>query len=254
MTQTEIYRYINALWNADSLGGTLNLKEYNDAQKEVNTTMFLDAVEELFAHQKAGNLNYEAVFSSKMLRQFIAPYIATLTAPLYSITISSLTGYAFFLKAHTQLSYQGQIREIKLVDHNDFVSRQTNLMRPPIKYNPICTIDNQGYIKVLPTDASPLYIYYLKYPATPIFDYYVDTNDVVQPLAAAATHTLTSGETGSTGQTSGTTVTSTTVELEWPVEFHWKYINILLKRLGLTNDDQLKLQATMAEETKIASV
>lgn len=102
-------------------------------------------------------------------------------------------------------------------------------------------------------DVGSVETYYLKYPATPIFDYYVDANDVVQPLAAAATHTLTSGETGSAGQTSGTTVTSTTVELEWPVEFHWKYINLLLKRLGLTNDDQLKLQSTMIEEQKIES-
>jgi hypothetical protein len=251
MTQTEIYRYINALWNADSLGGTLNLKEYNDAQKEVNTTMFLDAVEELFAHEKAGNLNYEAVFSSKMLRQFIAPY---LSAPVIGmVTLSPLTGFAFFLKMHTTASYHGQIRDIKLVDHNDFVSRQTNLMRPPIKYNPICTIDNQAAIKILPTDITAATIYYLKYPATPIFDYYVDTNDVVQPLAAAATHTLTSGETGSAGQTSGTTVTSTTVELEWPVEFHFRYMNMLIKRLGLANENQLKLQSTMIEEQKIES-
>jgi len=246
MTQTEIYRYVNALWNADDMGGLLNLKEYNDAQKEVNLTMFNDAIAELSQSPQSTEL----VYSSKMLRQFIAPYLAV--PVLGSVNISDLTGYAQFLKMYTTAAYQGQIREIKLVDHNDLTNRLTNLMRAAIKYNPVCVIDNQAAIKIYPTDITSVTIYYLKYPATPIFDYYIDANDNVVPMAVAATHALVASETGSAGQVTPVTVTSTTIELEWPAEYHWQYINLLLKRLGLANDDQLKTQVTSVEDQKLS--
>jgi hypothetical protein len=246
MTQAEIYRYVNALWNTDSMGGALNLKEHNDAQKEVNLTMFNDAIAELSQSPQSTEL----IYSSKMLRQFIAPYIAVPVVGI--VTLATLTNYAQFLKMYTTSAYQGQIREIKLVDHQDLTNRMSNLMRTPLKYNPVCTIDNQASIKILPNDIASVTIYYLKYPATPIFDYYVDANDVVQPLAVGATRALAAGETGSSGQITPVTVTSTTIELEWGAETHWQFVNLLLKRLGLANDDQLKFQASSVEEQTLA--
>src|SRR4030042_4727249 len=127
MTQTEIYRYINALWNTDSMGGAFNLKEYNDAQKEVNTTMFTDAVEELYTNQK-GALP-ELVYSSKMLRPFVTE--ATVVPITGVITLNTqLTNYAYLLKLRTSAAYLGQIRQIPLIDYGDLASRFSNILRP----------------------------------------------------------------------------------------------------------------------------
>jgi hypothetical protein len=248
MTQTEIYRYVNALWNADDMGGLLNLKEYNDAQKEVNLTMFNDAIAELSASMR-GPMP-ELILSSKMLRPFVTES-AALTPTAGTIALNTqLTSYAFLLKVRTSAAYQGSIREIPLVDHADLANRMSNLMREPLKYHPVCTIDGNN-LKIKPTDVTPVIIDYLAFPTTPIFDYYIDANDNVVPMAVAATHALVAGETYSDGTTTGTK-TSTTIELEWGSEYHFQYINLLLKRLGLANNDQLHLQTAMAEEQTLA--
>ena len=250
MTQTEIYRYVNALWNADEMGGLFNLKEYNDAQKEVNLTMFNDAVAELSTSPRT-----ELIYSSKMLRPFVTEATVVPAAGVVTLT-TQLTNYAFLLKVRTTATYQGQVREITLVDHQDLSNRMGNLMREPLKYHPVCTIDGNS-LRIYPNDVSSVIIDYLAFPATPKFDYYIDTNDVVVPIEVADLHHhLLTGETGSAGQVGiaapGLEVATLMVELAWGNEYHFQFLNLLLKRLGLANENQLKFQASSAEDQTLA--
>lgn len=238
MTLKQIYDYLNALLATDDLGGALNLKEYNLLLYDYNLEFFKRNVEELYANQRAGALNPDLVYSSKVLRPFVTA--STQTPATGVVAISSLSSFAYIIKISTNGAYNGQIRKVDLVSHDELYRRLDNLLEPPITEKPVAVLEGTN-INIYPTNITSVNIAYLKYPATPIFDYYIDANDVEQYLAPAATRALSAGETGSTGQTS-TTVTSTTVELEYPSEFHPEFVQGLVAKLGLTLRDQIVMQ------------
>jgi hypothetical protein len=242
MTLEQIYKYLNSLINADSLGGDLNLKEFNYMLQDENINLFKEEVEHLYTVQRADALKPEVVYSSKMLRKFINETTIAPTVGVVNLS-SQLTSYAYFLACRTAAAYNGQIRNIPLVTHETFNIMASNLLSKPLKKNPVCVIDIDS-LRIRPTNITSVIINYLRFPATPVFDYYINATDDVVYLAAAATHALTSGETGSVGQTTGT-VTSLTVELEYSVDFHSAFLNRLLGRLGLPQRDQALIQTAM---------
>lgn len=89
---------------------------------------------------------------------------------------------------------------------------------------------------IYPTTITAATLIYWRYPATPIFDYYIDANGEIVPLAEGATHLLGAGEVGSAGQTSGTTVSSLTVEHEWggdsAIDITWIILQLMGINLG----------------------
>lgn len=82
-------------------------------------------------------------------------------------------------------------------------------------------------IQFMPKNIGMVNFSYWRSPKTPYYDYYKDANDNVVFMPTGTSHTLTAGEVGSQGQTSGT-VFSTTVELEWPVDNHPFFTNLML--------------------------
>jgi len=246
MTLNEIRLYLDALLNTDSLGGNLNLKEYNYLLKDESNNFFKEKAEELYSTQRAGALAPDMVYASKIMRPFIKE--STVTPVLGIVNLSTLlTSYAYFINARTASAYSGQIRDIPLITHDSFNNMISNLLATPIKKNPVCTIDENN-LRIRPTNITSVIINYLRFPATPVFDYYIDANDNVVYLAVSSNHTLTTGETGSAGQTSGTIVYSATVELEFGADFHPEFVQRLVRRLGLPERDQVVLQQGMIDK------
>lgn len=92
---------------------------------------------------------------------------------------------------------------------------------------PYCNFQ-KDYIQFRPKTIQYVNFAYWRSPKTPYYDYYKDANDNVVFMPTGTSHLLTAGETGSAGQTAGTSVVSTTVELEWPVDTHADFANIIL--------------------------
>ena len=97
-------------------------------------------------------------------------------------------------------------------------------------------------ITVYPTTITSISVMYLCKPAIPKLDYYVtDATNVRTFLAAAATHTVASGETypiSATAPTVGATYTSTTVEMEWLAQDRPSILALLMMKLGVTMGQQ----------------
>lgn len=97
---------------------------------------------------------------------------------------------------------------------------------------PLAVIDGSN-IKVYPTSISSIKFSYLREPATPIFDYYIDANYTVQYLTEGQSeYPLKTGEVGSSGETADTEVTSTSIDLEWENSDVVNIISIILEKLG----------------------
>jgi hypothetical protein len=238
MTLKQIYDYVNSLISTDDFGGALNLLEFNLLISDYNMEFFKKNVEELYVNQRAGALNPDLVYSSKVLRPFITS--STQTPLTGVVAISSLSSFAYIVKIVTNGAYNGQVRKIDLISHDELYRRIDNLLEPPLTEKPAAVIEGAN-IKIYPTNITSVNVAYLKYPATPIFDYYIDAYDVEQYLAPSTSRALGVGETGSLGQTS-VTVNSLSVELEYPVDFHPEFVQGLVAKLGLPLRDQIVMQ------------
>jgi hypothetical protein len=100
---------------------------------------------------------------------------------------------------------------------------------------PYCTF-RKNYIEVRPKTIQQI---------TPVYDYYVDSNDAIIYLPPGTRYNLQPGETGSAGQTN-VQVQSNSVELEWPVEVHPDICNLLLSYVADNlRSQELKQSAEM---------
>jgi len=222
MTTQEVRDYINTILNKDSSGNSLSPDEFNLLMK-ANIYSFVK--DQILQHRQfiaSGNID-NVVFTS------------LLVDALYTSTTASLSGGSFTLPTDMLFlsdlygTYNANQKKIELVSPEEYSQRVSNLLSKPIAYHPVAYIEGTA-CKVNPQNMTAIKVLYIKSPTIPVFDYYNDANDNIVYLAAAATHYLTSGETGSAGQSS-VTVTSLTVELtSIPTELHVKFGDFLISK------------------------
>jgi len=244
MTLDEIRKLTNYICVKENSGNTLKPDQLNFILPACNINMFnrkIKQAEELALTKK--NLpNYnsaflEALLSMVELREFHANEDITFTTGAFDITTLTYT-YAYW-EAMTTI-YRGASRGIDLISDTELRNRKTNMLAPQLEDFPAAQI-NGSIIKVFPSDIATANFSYLKIPATPVYDYYLDANQNIVYLAVNATHVLTTGEIGSSGETAGQTVTSKTVELEWNTVFHAEFANELLEKVGINlKDDRIR--------------
>jgi thymidylate synthase len=86
------------------------------------------------------------------------------------------------------------------------------------------------------TKISTSILYYLKYPNTPILDYYIDVNGNYVYLAEDEVHTWTTGEKDSSGNTKTTgdaDYISLTTEMEWKDQDKIDISHRILRTMGV---------------------
>ena len=130
---------------------------------------------------------------------------------------------------------------IDIVTDEEWKWRRQDFITAPSANYPIARI-TADELHVLPKSIDYVRMFYLRLPATPFYDYYIDANYNVQGLAVGATRVLTTGETGRSGEEADETVTSATVEMEWGDVDQIKILNRILAKLGVSMDEQLVAQ------------
>jgi hypothetical protein len=135
---------------------------------------------------------------------------------------------------------------IDLVTDEEWMFRRNDELTEPTTSYPIARIADD-YIYVVPKEINNIFLYYLKQPDTPYFDYYTDDDYNIQYLAVSSTHVLTTSEVYRDGTASGT-VTSISVELEWNDEDKIKILHRILAKMGVSMDEQLVAQYATSKE------
>lgn len=253
MTLFDIFKNIHVEADKDVLDGWLSPKEFNYLLETCNHSFFNRKMDDLFLKQGQVNKN---LLSMKFLRPLMIRETIVPTSGVIDLTPTTgdlSNEFAYWWSAYTTAVYQGQKRKIELVDGAEADDRIHNRLSKPILYNPIAVIDEDN-LRLYPKNITSVQLTYIKVPATPVFDYYVDANHQIQYLAASGSRLLTAGEYGSAGQTSGTTVSSSTVELSYDSIFHDDFANELRGRLGLRLRDQLVMQDAMTKVQKEDSI
>ena len=144
--------------------------------------------------------------------------------------------------------YDGTHSVIYVSDRGFYFTDATYSGNP--SYSVYSTNSNSA-INVTPTTITSISITYLAEPATPKLDYYVtDATNVRTFLAAAATHTVATGESypiAATAPTVAATYTSLTTEMEWLAQDRPSIMYLLLSKLGVSMSDAMTAQYSMQE-------
>ena len=143
-----------------------------------------------------------------------------------------------------------EVKHVKIIPKDLFSFLNENLMTPPLAYNYVAYIDNPSGVQTLimrPSVAGTITLSFYRKPLDPFLDYYLNANKEFVPLDDGASILITGGAQYRDGATSGTQ-NSITEELDIPTEYHDKFFDRMVDRLGLKTRDQLEIQYAMAKK------
>jgi hypothetical protein len=147
------------------------------------------------------------------------------------------------------------VKPIHIVDDDLFMMKQNSFIEYPTEDYPIARFIN-GYIEYLPTTLDKNYFTfsYLRYPESPVYDYYIDVNGVVHYLNEGEIHTWVTGEEDSLGfqhTTGDSDWDSLTKELDFNEEDKLKIAYRILQAVGVPIDEAGVFQ--YAQQLKVES-
>lgn len=248
MTLGDIYSFLNLMLDKHSSGNKFTPSEFNYMIKSEILNFVDDQVEEIQKAARSIDDYMELMQSSKALKQLVTSETAALSGGTYALSgLASTFGY--FGGIVTQAAFHGKIAKVEHVNSAEFIDRQTNLLKPNIYYNPICTLVGAS-LHFLPQTIDNVTFYYVKLPTTPFFDYYIDQYRNIVFLAEGGSVNL-DVITGTyrDGSTSGTQ-NSITNELDLDQQAYPKFTEYLLSRLGVKSENALLLQHAENEQAK----
>ena len=241
MDISEIYNTANYVSNKHKSGNAFTINQFNALIDLINPDFFKKKAEESGYFNKSKlSVEIKELYSSKFLRTLIInETVATVGAFTYA--------YAFWVGAHDS---DNDVL-VELVTEDEYHDRMSDSVMTPAA-DCICAVERATEIVVYPASISNINVSYLRYPATPFLDYYIDGNGIMQLLAAGATHVWVTGEIDSSGaeHTVGDADwSSLTVELEFVEDMHMDFFNEVLSRVGIRLKEPMITQA--AEQWKL---
>lgn len=246
MTVSEIYELINYVSNKNKSGNAYNIDEYNKMLESVNRPFFKKKIEEFEYYRKRGESPpNQALLNTKLVREL--KRIEQVTVGANDRVNLSVGGdlthtFAYFISC---VGYWGaRRRKIDLVSDEEYQIRFEDTV---IGYEdePVCTIAESRLYFSWNRPSYPVEIAYYSFPANPFCDYYIDTNGVMQYLAAGATHAWATGEIDSSGTThtlGDPNWTSLTVELVYNEDIHFDFMMELASMAGVKLEKPLVTQ------------
>jgi len=240
MTLSTIYNNIKLILNKGD--GFVSMEQFNILLPSIQMELLRTKCEELFTITDSGLAIPKSTITTKMVSNLITSYTQTLST--YSINVFS--DFMFWIGGTCTLG--GKVRQLEFITKQEYYNRKFDLLSKPIAEYPILYISGSK-MYVYPFSGNAIDLSYIKTPTTPFLDYYMNSSYKLTFLTLGATQVISGGAQYRDGTVSGTK-TSTTVELELPISFHQEFQDLLLEKISLSLDDQLKTQYAVSKQTK----
>jgi hypothetical protein len=235
MNLNELYSYISFIANKEQSGSTFSPQEYNTNLRAINLDWFRNKYGLPEEYMPGRPIPKEAWEITQKITDDLHKFKVAMgingVPPMYvnqygvaSIPSDYVHCSSWMYRIITNdgnCSYTKDYSAGEVIRDNQIPDRLSDANKMPTKYNPVCVFYSD-FIQFYPEDLGSVNFTYLRFPLTPVYDYYIDANYNTIYLPTGTTHTLLAGEVGSAGQTSGV-VTSNTVELEIPEDEHIQY-------------------------------
>lgn len=161
--------------------------------------------------------------------------------------ISAITDYWHVTNAyHITTSYP--VIPFDILNEREYLERvYSDLEQPQINW-PILKIDNDEVI-VSPTSITSIEFMYLKKPAVPFFDYYINATDQIIYLEPGTSYALQTNEVYRDGTAIGT-VNSISIELSFPENERIPVLYAILQKIGISLNETDAVEYGLMREQK----
>lgn len=233
---SSVFDTVQTLIRKDQKGNSFSIKEFNNLISMVNYELYNFYASHVQETQDV----------TEQLKSFMV-----LNSPITLTTgVGSLPTYGRLLG----MPRVGTTK-IDVVTSLELSERLTDELTAPTVDDPVAIIGGKtgsnNNITVYPTSISSITIDYLKIPANPLLDYYIDSNGLyVYLLEGAIGVSVPSGAVYSDGTPGPTSVNSLTIDLEWSEETLPIIVNALLQKAGIILGEQMAVEYGIAKETK----
>ena len=204
-------------------------------------------------------LGYETSKQStdSLYRFFASALLAPSTSTSVDILDTTAVGdilldsmYYHFLSARNG-SNPATATNFDFITEIEFDKRFSDYLTKPTDDNPVCIermVNGERRFGFYPPSSASgdVWIYYLKRPKVPVYDYYISTNKKIVYLPEGALdHVWTTGEIDSSGNertTGDPDYATTSIELDWEEQDKIRIIYLILQKVGVSIPDQLPLE------------
>lgn len=245
MNNDFLFKYLLFLSNKDVTGNSLSVNEFNMSLQVANIKHFKKKIGIPEEYKVGMPISRQSFELSQVLTDDVLPFKVHLGSPNIPYLPVDTNGYAalpqsFFYPSSLEYRYfpnndcEGEYikRKIDVLTDGQWPDVEGSAIRKPTLMYPACNFQ-AGAIRFLPRNIQRVEFVYLRLPVTPVYDYYINTENEYVYLEPGVSHVLTIGEEGSLGQQSGITVQSLSVELEWNETNKLDILNLMLSHFGL---------------------
>jgi hypothetical protein len=264
MTLDEILKYCQFVLAQNQRGNSVSIPQYNILLKAVNIEMFSEEVQKVVMASQAPPDVAREILLNNPLSKFTHPFTEIGT------NITSVTLPTHLSRIWTAIATKGttDIMPITIYTEQQAMSLKTSVLNVDFDRD-AGGILRGNTLEIIGGGITQVDISYLGLPATPYYDYVIDTNDNVIYLEAdyvlygAGTDyyfniAIDNGSSmvviysnvyysGAVGEL-GVTISPQTVELEWDERFHVMFANKILEKLGVNIRDPQVLQYTQIKK------
>jgi hypothetical protein len=238
-----VFDTIQTLIRKDQKGNSFNIKEFNRLAKLVNFELYniyadkLEESQDVTEALKDFMTMEDSISLTSGVGDLPADYERLLSKP-YTISGSDYT-------------------EVDIITRPEKTFRLSDELTKPTATHPIAIIggvdvSGNSQIEVYPDTITTVYIDYLSIPATPILDYYINSNGLYTYLDEGATGiTIPVDAIYSDGVTTNpSTVDSLTIDFEWHEHQTPIIVDMILQRAGIVLEQQVPIEYGVAKQTK----
>ena len=250
----DVYTLLLDELRKDVRGKALSVDEFNLIAKQVNLELFED-------YYKEFEKNIESSDTLAKFKVFDAQVV--ITADTNNVAAVGVLPQDYYHIIGKPRKYTGAITAwIDVVSTYEHAGREDDYLTKATTTHPTCmiggvegTVPEYKRIRVHPYNiGSPIYIDYLKVPATPFLDYYENDSELTYTyLDEGLTVSVPLGYTYRDGTAGGAAVSvySYTINFDWDDEDLSLLMAKFFKVMGVKIPDEILLQAGMMNESKI---
>lgn len=225
-TNIDVYNLCKYLINKSSLSGFIRIDDFNLNLRVANVLLLKERL------GLSNDFGLAPTFRKEKGKSTLTDDETNRFKSRSTISLSSGIGSlpnTYF--KYDDLRVEGALEPVEVLTSGEVSKRLSDAIDFPDENFPIAEILGNS-LYVYPDTISSATLTFYRYPVSPNLSYYIDVDGNIVPLAAGATHTLTTGEVGMNGETSGT-ITSTTVEHEWSQEVAPDLAYIIVRNMGI---------------------
>ncbi len=237
MILSDIYQLNNYISNKEKSGNAFTPNQFNSIIEILNRDFFKKKVEESGYFEEGGRSYSDPLAGSKNLHRFIHNE---------TIAPAGATTYTYAYPLGATITATGV--QVEFITEQEYNDRLGDSVLAPSATAPVA-LERGDNIYVEPNVNIDLSYYF--YPDTPVLDYYIDVNGIIQWITEGASHVWATGEIDSDGDVHNLgdpNWASLTVELGYNEDMHNDFSNEILSRVGVRLEKQAVTQ--MAEAWK----